>query len=136
MRFAVVFTILALSACADSEDRSETFARCWGATEGSLDKVVLTARGVFVPRHGAILIAERCRRTRLSLSGDVVYRQFEVLAPNRLSTAPIPFTGTFIGTVDQMQGPNGDLIVERVEQLSSLTGPKAADLLVRWESVD
>lgn len=95
----------------------------------------MAASGVFVPRHGAILVSDDCK-ARLSVSGDAAYQRLDALSPNKLSTTPIPFTATFVGTLKGLQRPNGELLVQHVNQLSELRGSEAAALLWKWQSVD
>ena len=97
--------------------------------------VTLAAHGVFVPRHGAVLVSDTCA-ARLSVSGDAAYQRLDALSPSKLSTAPIPFAATFVGTLNRLRGPNGEILVKRVDALSELSGPGAANLMTKWDAVD
>lgn len=135
MKRSTIFLAAALSACADTGADEQMLRRCWRAMDAPQGAVALAARGVFVPRHGAILVSDSCK-ARLGVKGDAAYRRLDALSPNKLSTTPIPFAATFIGTLDGRQGPNGELMVQHVEELSELSGSEAAALLSKWHAVD
>ena len=135
MKRSIIFLTVALSACADTEADQQMLSRCWQAVAARQGAVTLVARGVFVPRHGAILVSDSCK-ARLGVSGDAAYQRLDALSPNRLSTTPIPFAATLVGTLKGMQGPNGELIVQQVDHLSAMGGSEAAALLSKWHSVN